>query len=350
MIALFGEILTRNNPKYSRPAYEFDKNLIWRLKRNFTGTKDYAMGKVSPKRSFTLKFNNSGFRGDDILTKIEKNRILILGDSYTAGLDYPDEELFTSILEKKLNSINEEFKVINASCPAWGTDQEYIYWITEGIKLDPDYLVLVMAPNDIRESFNKKICVLKEDMSVQINSPSIPFKYKAGWKLANYSSFYQFMQKKWFYTNYGSFMKMYDFFPVNYGIEDSTNWDLPIFLREQFKEVEDSYNLVEQLIMNFKQSCDQHDIELIVAIIPSKVEFDGRLSDTIKYQPGKVADLIGDFTNKNEITILNLYDTVQLETNNPSEIFMDWEFHFNKEGHEFVANQLYKCFKKNYQN
>ena len=343
------ETYFRFKPEFGRAGFEYDKKLIWRLNDGLIAQKHYAMGKVPDKEPFTLKFNKSGFRGADFsyAKNEDVTRIMVLGDSYTAGLDYPDDEVFTQQFENLLNSESSRYEVMNISCPAWGTDQHFLYWINEGIKYKPDYLIIMMAPNDMREMYNKKIVTLSNNKALNFNKlDKIPNKELWGWWLSTRSSFYQFLQKKVFKTNYGQFERVFWFYPVNYGQKDSTDWDAPIFLKEPFKEVNETYALLDEILDELIQSCEQTGTKLLLAKIPTLSEFNGSY-ETEEHSPGKITNRIKGIAERHQLPFLNLNDSLKLEAN-PLDIFMSWEYHFDKDGHDYTARELYEFFK-NYQ-
>src|SRR5437667_9325629 len=62
------------------------------------------------------EINSSGFRADNFNELPQaKNRILVLGDSYTAGLEVPVDRTFSSLLQAKLGG---GYRVINAGISA----------------------------------------------------------------------------------------------------------------------------------------------------------------------------------------------------------------------------------------
>ena len=346
LFLLIMEVVFRNNDKYGRAGFSFDKNLIWRQKRNLTGQKPYGQGQVG-KDPFVLRFNNEGFRGADFSKEKPEGttRVMVLGDSYTAGLDYPDDKIFTGLLE---NELNEEglgkFEVLNVASPAWGTDQHYIYWFTEGIEYQPDYLLMMIAPNDMREMYNKGLVKLVEG-EVETIQPYYSKKAKIGWYLANRSSFFQYLQQKVLKTSYGDFLKIFHTFPVNYGVKDSADWDAPIYLKETFPEIEETYELFEVMINDLAESCSQQGTKLLIAKIPIKAEFDGTY-ETEEHDPQKITGMLDSIAHKNDIPFLNLNERL-VKKDNPLEIFMHWEYHFNETGHAFTAGQLETFIKEN---
>jgi len=203
------------------------------------------MGRGAHGKTFSLELNKHGFRGatPSIKKSAGTTRIMVIGDSYTAGLDYPDEEIFTQMLESRLNAKNQNYEVINVSCPSWATDQHYLYWTTEGLKYNPDILILMASPNDIRETYNKKIFQLQSDNSLKQNKVWMHWKERTGWWLARHSSLFQYIQKEFLDKKFGTFTNIYKYYPVHYFQEDYKDWDRPIFLKEPFKEVRESYHV-----------------------------------------------------------------------------------------------------------
>lgn len=339
------EFALRPNPEFGRVGYQFDKDLIWRQNKRLTAQKHYAQGKVAGKEPFTLKFNKRGFRGKNFPKKKSKDvkRIMILGDSYTAGLDYPYDEIFTTLLETQLNQEDQKYEVMNVSCPAWGTDQHYAYWIKEGIKYQPDYLIIMMSPNDMREMYNKKL-IHFDNNNLRLQQADLPWKEKWGWYLACRFSLFQYLQKKVLKTDYGNFFKIFHYYPVNYGKKDSTDWDAPIFLKEPFKEVEETYVLFEKILNEIIASGNKIGAKLLLCKLPIKVEFDGSY-ETEEHAPEKITEMIEQVAKRNQIPLLNLNQILKKEAD-PLHVFMSWEYHYNKAGHDFVGKHLFPFFKE----
>ena len=189
VLVLATEFYFRFQPEYGRAGFSYDPVLFYRLTPGLVAQKPYAWGKEG-REPFVLRFNKQGFRGPDFKTEKPAGfkRILVLGDSYTAGLDYPDDEIFTTQLANQLNAAGQKVEVLNASCPAWGADQQYLYWRDEGKALKPDLLVLVFSPNDLREMWNKGLVRLGAEGSLVVKEPAIPGKERFGWKMASRSS------------------------------------------------------------------------------------------------------------------------------------------------------------------
>lgn len=340
------ELYFRTQPAYAKAGYSYDPSLIFRLTPDLVGEKPHAWGKTGFP-PYILRFNNAGFRGKDIQPAKAPGiagRYLVLGDSYTAGLDFPDDLIFTAQWAAMLNAGDKKYEVVNASCPSWGTDQQYLYWKKEGIRLQPDKVVILFCPNDLREMWNHNL--IRPDPQtgdIHIKKARLPFKERIGWKLASRSSFFQYLQQKVFHSDYGNFFRIFHFYPVNYGVNDSTDWDMPMYLQNPFPAIDDSYRLLEQLLVDMKSDCEKIGAELHLVKIPIRVEV-----DSTYVRPGlsplMVEEKLEALARRNHIRFHNLNNRLREQTD-PKGIFMDWEYHYDQDGHDWVAKSLFEIIK-----
>lgn len=146
---------TIQRPLYlQEPGYEttghkylFDERLGWRNIPNWRATTN--------GRSLTI--NSKGLRGREY--PYEKpdgtTRILVLGDSFTWGYGVGDNEVFTNVLERQLAG---SYEVINTGVSGWGTDQEYLFLVNEGLRYSPDIVILAFfLMNDPVENISPRV-------------------------------------------------------------------------------------------------------------------------------------------------------------------------------------------------
>lgn len=76
-------------------------------------------------------------------------RILALGDSFLEGYTVPLEDTVTQKLERSLRSAGMKADVLNAGTAAYSTDQEYLYYQSEGVRYDPRVVLVFFYYNDI---------------------------------------------------------------------------------------------------------------------------------------------------------------------------------------------------------
>lgn len=103
----------------------------------------------------TLTINSRGLRDReyDLERRPGVPRMLVLGDSFAWGYGVSDEENFTEVLERELAAVGKPWEVINTGVSGWGTDQQYLFFRSEGVRYQPDLVVLAFyAHNDPLEN------------------------------------------------------------------------------------------------------------------------------------------------------------------------------------------------------
>lgn len=76
-------------------------------------------------------------------------RILALGDSFVEGYTVALEQTVTQVLEQKLRSAACPVEVLNAGTAAYSTDQEYLFYLDQGVRYQPQVVLLFAYYNDV---------------------------------------------------------------------------------------------------------------------------------------------------------------------------------------------------------
>jgi hypothetical protein len=82
-------------------------------------------------------------------------RVLVLGDSFTASLEVPLEQVWHEVLERSLGQDRSgpiAVEVIGAGVQGWSTDQQLLYYRHEGYRYDADLVVLQFFWDDVRSN------------------------------------------------------------------------------------------------------------------------------------------------------------------------------------------------------
>ena len=131
-------------------------------------------------------------------------RVLVLGDSFMAGLQVNDDEVFASALERRLSSegLARRVEVINFGVPSYGTDQEYLSLREFGLAYQPDLVLLAFyGQNDVSDNYSVLISaksvypkpffdVEHDDLVFLPITRSTPWLIRIGRELASHSRLY----------------------------------------------------------------------------------------------------------------------------------------------------------------
>lgn len=107
-------------------------------------------GEGSDVPLFAWNTNGKGLREEQFSEEkpVNTTRILVLGDSITAGWGVNVSDRYTDLLEEKLNS-NDSIQVINAGVPGWGMKDYSLFLEHRGVNYEPDVVVVAFAyPQD----------------------------------------------------------------------------------------------------------------------------------------------------------------------------------------------------------
>jgi hypothetical protein len=136
---------------YTRAVFQADDLLVFRLRPGMDGP--------NSQFEFTVRerTNSLGLRDRELGPKPDGGlRILALGDSYGFGHGVELEETYAKRLEERLRgSLDRPVEVINAGVPAWSLLQELRFLEHEGLRLEPDVVLLgFYVGNDLVDSYD----------------------------------------------------------------------------------------------------------------------------------------------------------------------------------------------------
>ncbi len=140
----------------------YDERLGW---RNIPNWKTTANG-------HTLTINSKGLRDREYPYQKPPGtmRILVLGDSFAWGYGVADDQVFSEVLEAKFEQTGANIEVLNGGVSGWGTDQEYLFLVDEGIKYAPDLVVLaIYVVNDVDNNASSKAYGLHKPVFLNLN-------------------------------------------------------------------------------------------------------------------------------------------------------------------------------------
>lgn len=275
--------------------------------------------------------NSNGHRG----TYFSKDRtpgtfrILVLGDSFTEAVQVSEAELFTTRLEAS----SDGWEVLNAGVGSYGTVQQYLYLVSEGLQFNPDLVLLMFYHNDLFENClpyspgigPRPYARVDEGGAIRI-VPELDYDSYAKFALQvpfwsgliEHSYFYIFLNSRIYQPLLAARMKA-----------------LALADRDQMQGCSE-YPILFDLLERIAGRATGQGAEFIVALIPTAGE--ARKSQSAAHER------ILDFCSAAGLRCLSLLDALQARRRAHDDSgeapYFDADIHWTREGHALVAGQI----------
>jgi len=334
--------------------YEYDPLYGWKKIPNLNTVRITA-GKLHIR----YEINSKSIRGPEYSYEKAGNeyRILILGDSFTEGFMVEFDNLFSEVLKRTLNNKSQEkfYEVINAGTSGWSTDQELIYFQTEGKRYNPDLTILMFYENDITYNNRPKdwgmyykplfklergkllltnVPVPKPDKFIYYNyleSKQISIFKKIRKWLHEHSYLYNLIKER---INNTYFLRK---IAIKYHLMKDTKKEkdlLPLEYRVWEKKsndaVRDAWEITEAMIVKLKEEAESIGSNLLVFNIPFEGSIYQKEWDKLKRKYG----LLDDEWNVEQagIELEAICKRNNIDFLNPTELFRGWAKEVEKDG------------------
>jgi hypothetical protein len=375
--------------------YEKDKYIGWK------GIPGKETKWVEGRIFSYVKMNSHGFRDRERNYEKGKDifRVVVLGDSYTAGLQVPLEQTFPYILEEKLNSekSSKRLEVLNLGVAGFGTAQEYLTLKHYGLRYHPDLVILAFyINNDVLDNslvLDSKLTGRNINDRIRpyfaLNNgklEELPFKIQAsnpgnGEGEAKRDVAGQ-LQIKYLILKFST-----KFFPnVFYSLEDrinGTTWlanflwksgikkskpesldkfliKFGVYAEEYTFEWQNAWEVTEALILKLAKELEVNKIRFLVVIIPKldklqpyrfELPRDGDKNPqqgVLRFDLKKPERILSNFLEANKIDYLLLrpeFEKYIKGTGKDLHFQYNYEDHWNANGHALAAQLIYKKLK-----
>ena len=290
------------------------------------------------------------------------------------GYQIPLEHLFATHLENALSE--HPVEIINLSVGGYGTLQEYLYLREEGLKYQPDLILLAFPPgNDLWDNsielqmlylmrFEGKAkmrpyAVAGEDKQLQV-LPSDPryVDVYANWRrstiessgrLAFWNKLLIVRYAKAHFTQeivpignpnvrYGAYISNYD--PALYPAHDVT--------QQQYKTIwERSWRTTQQLILSIADLANRIESDFAVLTVPARIQTDTTFRKviaerypTLSFDFERIDQAAEKFASEHKIKLLNLAPVFARHhaTVDEALFFGEEDQHWNRAGHHKAAH------------
>ena len=101
-------------------------------------------------------------------------RVLSLGDSHTQGFEVRQERTFSEVIERYLRGEGVNAQVLNTGIAGFSTAEELAFLENEGIRYDPDVVVLGFFANDFEDNIKSGLFSIESGALVLPSAASSP--------------------------------------------------------------------------------------------------------------------------------------------------------------------------------
>lgn len=329
-----------------RDFFLFDEALGWVNKPNAEGTY------LQKEWETQIGINPKGLRDENY--EYEKpsekvKRIVVLGDSFTWGFGVEEYEGFAEVLE---DTLLENCQIINMGAPGYGNDQELLILKNEGVKYNPDLVVVAFYMNDIDDNlrnishgYPKPTFVLDEDDELILTY--IPVTQKEEWLQAyaaknNVISFLSFKLFMVHHSHAYSFISgrivsdpnLLNLFK-KIGLADKRTMPRgEQTLKHQLELNSTGWNLTRAILMEIDTVAKANNSETMVVIIPTREQVN-------KNWDSEINEALVDFGKENNITILDLLPEFREHAKNGKQLYFEIDRHWNAAGHKLAAELIH---------
>ncbi|WP_430410400.1 hypothetical protein [Kordia sp.] len=276
----------------------------------------------TPQQKLTTerRTNNLGFREDnDIVKKLPNEyRVLVTGDSHTDGVLKHNPQSFINIWEEKLNASDSltYYNCINGGV-GYYTFRNYLGFLKKYKYLKPDmYIINVFTGNDFREA------PIFEDNRTSVGNV--------------FRNSYTRLKKKFYSAEKKAI-------PFSQGIEQT------LYFQSFPSEKEKALRLAKKYLLEIKALCAQENIQLVVTLLPSKIETNPAFKSKIQ----SLFDIDADAMQANEeltndlIAWLHTENIVNYNLKPPlaqatEKVYWDEDLHINPKAHEIIGGFLFE--------
>ncbi len=279
-----------------------------------------------------IRHNARGERGPEhpYARKAGMRRVLILGDSFAWGFGVSESERFGEIAA----ALQPHVEIVNGGCSGYGTDQELLYYRREGMKYQPDDVVLMLhLHSDLKNNVSSyqygyhKPLVKERDGALEFSNTPVPassFGFRFERSLSRISALWRLISNRRIAGE-------------EFGKLASTLIDNALGSREpaQLKSEQPAATLTCLLLRDLDRDVRSRGSRLLVVHIPDLIKGSNEFVDDPRYQQ------VEECLEESHIAQLNLAPLFKAElARRPTpHLVFDNDLHWNSHGHK-VAGKL----------
>jgi hypothetical protein len=281
-------------------------------------------------------------------------RILMLGDSFTEGNGVSMEQTFSKQLERMLGDValSQPVQVINAGVGSYSPLLEYVYLKNEGLKLQPDLVILNYDLSDVSDDIHyTALAKFDHDglpIGVQSDSEGKEHSY-AGSTLVGIKDFLKHHTHLYNFVRVRT-SKQIDRLTRTLNRSGDIRVDKYAMLRDNYRHADDrDWALSYRYLLLVRDLLESHRIDFWVTVYPYGLQVSTREWNSGRLAWGFKQDTIystmpqqyvEQFCKRNAITVLNMCADFSRYAQVHFPLYWDYDGHWTAQGHTLVAHIL----------
>jgi lysophospholipase L1-like esterase len=307
----------------------------------------------------------------DYVKPMTERRVLFLGDSFTESYTVPLRDGFIKLAEQQVGQAvgSRTLRLINAGTRGYGTDQELLYFRTEGRRFQPDLVILMFYVNDLEDNATSRggakpqfgirdgqlVLESSPQMEVAARPRTIGDTASEQWRgparglidLAQRTATYRFVVQRLIHQ-----LPVLDAMLGGAGARRTVVPSVyAAFRDEDSEEIERGWRLTQALLRQLASEVRDAGADLIVVNIPDRVqvheEYQRQLLQTGAGSDGISTwdfDLprrrLGSLCADLGLPFVDLTDTFRISAQAGRRLYLPRDPHWNAAGHRLAAETL----------
>jgi hypothetical protein len=297
-----------------------------------------------------VRVNSRGLRDrEHLLPKpAGTRRVVCLGDSFMWGYGVEEEEMLSRALEREARGI----ETVNLGANGYSTVQELVRFETEGVRHDPDAVLLLVCWNDLEDNLDDKdggrpAALLEADGALSIVNRPVRRKWKSStvqW-LRHHSRLFSFVEYAVKAARAKSARQAKDQDALEDAGEGLSETD--VYARPG-PAVDRAWLVMEQVIGKLRDECARAGAELIVAYGADLYAVDAEaFADLARsagadgaMDPDRPGKRLGEVCGRLGLRYLDLNPVFRASALPVPELFLARNRHWSPRGHALAATAL----------
>ena len=241
---------------------------------------------ITPEYHVNMRTNSKGIRSNREIPyekPADLKRIVLLGDSFAMGYGVSLEDTFSSQMKRFLEKAGVNCEIINLGTPCFGNAEELIVLKEEGLKYQPDLVLLVWHPSDYAENVRSNLFSLEDGHLVR--------KSKTYLNTGKFSKMRKFLIRlpayRWVaeHSQLDNFIRKQVLYPFRMKVSALktrlNNTNVTAEIQKEQKKQRDLYRkeLTFALLNEIERECESNGANFLIFDIPirlSRTEFESR--------------------------------------------------------------------------